>query len=744
MADFFTAVSPSLPSALPPLLRLPDALLSHVCSYLPTLELLVTLARTAKRTRDTLIPACFSTHTLQLGPLHLSRLAFLDLSSARSLAHFHARVLTHSRLQFNLRRDYIGVRQLLAALDRFPTCRSVALHGLNSSLWSLTDSELCTLLHHPVVQSCADLRVDNLARKQDELATVDGGEQFQWANIRLPAVTRLALDVAHVTPLNGAAAFLVHHSALQRLDVHIRLVSIAELTALFHDSSTLPQLAHFTLRAGDAIPAARDSTALVIALATTVVSATGSVRPVEQLTLHVTTSSAALVATTGLPQLTRLHVSRVQPGWLKQWTTPAGVVPVQQLQHLELDVVSGNRSEHYVNRPVVLSDVLPFLQSIAAAPLQLLDVNFGGRVRFDVAAMNVLAGWQQLRELYISADDGLWRWRWQWMDWTDPALFDGFSRACLPHLRTVKLDTMTLGVEGVAAIASAAPQLQTFATGSVDLTCHPAVVCAVIGGYCEHVEVLDFMHDGCHDWRNVQAAIISGAYHSAMTAAGQGCQFRPFTRLRTLHTTMGWSTPPAVWYALLSLMKWAVNLRVVSDLQTTDPLIVAALGYLPSITSLSVRCWWPFSFATFMQQRSEQTGRYRYLASQAVSGEEINRCPGRLAVFKLSECAERGEQTTDLIELSSNSHLFPHYQHSLSDEHQAVLTRWASGDFRADDERLSAAESPSVECEEYGPTAAGAQDCHHPHTFHSCRVNMEEVEDEKMDDEVSDSSRPVG
>ena len=121
------------------------------------------------------------------------------------------------------------------------------------------------------------------------------------------------------------------------------------------------------------------------------------------------------------------------------------------------------------------------------------------------------------------------------------------------------------------------------------------------------------------------AADVAGAHQSAVVERADGN--RPFTQLRRLYTTMCWCTPAAVWHALLSLLRWAVHLHHAESLSTNDPLTVAALDYLPSLTSLGADCLWPGSFATFMMSRSEQTDHYRYLASSEVSGEQSSDCP---------------------------------------------------------------------------------------------------------------------
>ena len=120
-----------------------------------------------------------------------------------------------------------------------------------------------------------------------------------------------------------------------------------------------------------------------------------------------------------------------------------------------------------------------------------------------------------------------------------------------------------------------------------------------------------------HSWRAVQAADITAAYQSAVAAAGRGVGYKPFTCLEDAVVGMCWCTLPSVWHALLSLMRSATHLRSLSRFSSDDPLVVSALGYLPSLNSLHAECRSPASLVTFMEQRVEQTGRYRYLLSPA-------------------------------------------------------------------------------------------------------------------------------
>ena len=121
---------------------------------------------------------------------------------------------------------------------------------------------------------------------------------------------------------------------------------------------------------------------------------------------------------------------------------------------------------------------------------------------------------------------------------------------------------------------------------------------------------------------------------------------------------------------------------------------LSQLGYLPSVNALGSQCLLPGSFATFMEQKSEATGGpYRYLTSHELVCFETTECPGTYAVeLVLSDLLLEGDGGPVLLQ--PNSQLFAAYQRSLSDEHQATLARWATSEFFAVDDVVSAAESP--------------------------------------------------
>jgi len=287
-----------------------------------------------------------------------------------------------------------------------------------------------------------------------------------------------------------------------------------------------------------------------------------------------------------------------------------------------------------------------------------------------------------------------------WTDWSDPALFAAFTACCLPNLRHLQLHGARLSEASMAAIASAVPQLRTFDFSRCELSCHPAVVCAVLGGYCEHIERVSGRGKRRHEWRGVQAADIIAAYESAVASAGRGDGYRPFTQLRDLCIDMCWCTPPPVWHAFLSLLRHAAHLLCVAKLVSDDPLSFSALSYLPSLALLGSSCLWPLSFAQLMERRSELSGRYYYLASQEVGGEEC------VAPATLELTAEAVRQS---IRLRPNSDLFVALQRSLSADHQATLARWTAGNFHRSDAYLTAVNT----------NASKRQGCSRPQNLHN-------------------------
>ena len=74
----------------------------------------------------------------------------------------------------------------------------------------------------------------------------------------------------------------------------------------------------------------------------------------------------------------------------------------------------------------------------------------------------------------------------------------------------------------------------------------------------------------------------------------------------------------------------------------------------------------------------EQTARYCYLQSRRLSGAESSGCPGERAVFELSDCVAGGPSDLLPVRLRPRAELFTALQRPLSDEQQAVLTRWAA------------------------------------------------------------------
>ena len=760
-----SSMSTSSSTATSSLFRLPSALLSHICSYLSIKELLVTVAHTSQHTRRLLTPACFSAHELELEGRELLLLsAYLAPSSAASLRSFHSRILSGCRLSVHL--DYGGIVQLLDALDHFPACSAldVQCHGPIE----LTDAELHALLHHPTTVGCSTFTLEGACRHSEELVPADSEQsraalrdvraqqagngptvvvrrkRFDWADIRLPSIAVFHLLYTGQPRYTGGAAFLRAHTGLVELDISTLLVSVSRLTRLFQDPAVLPHLARLSLHnhiRRNVERVTHDLAPLVSALATVAVAATGRPRPVEWLQLHLSTSPHVFAAAAPILTLTRLvvQVSTAKPAWLEDWSDSpealtAGFPQLQECtvhtDWIEPDVEAVNG-----RRVPAARDIRPFLQYMASRPLQRLHITCGEPVAFDTAAMAELARCGQLRELNLST--GLFADA-DWMDWRDAALFAPLTAGCFPYLRAVVLQTLKLSAESVVAIASAAPQLHEFTVSSDEPSCHPAVICAIVSGYCEHIEEVSVDDQAKHVWSNVRAVEIADAYNSAVAASRRRVGYRPFTRLRYLYTMLCWCTPPSVWHLLLLLLRAATRLRCVSLLSTNDPLVVCALSYLPALTELAEDCLWPPSFATYMTRRSLRTDRYRFLACQHVGGCASDACPGPGTAFRLTDIAEQGYMQPLPIPLRPRADLFGAYQRWLPFHYQPVLARWASGHFYTDDERLSAAETVMGTDELAMEAGDGHVLCPHPHLFYSRAQLDERYADEYSEDEVLD------
>ena len=201
---------------------------------------------------------------------------------------------------------------------------------------------------------------------------------------------------------------------------------------------------------------------------------------------------------------------------------------------------------------------------------------------------------------------------------------------------------------------------------------------------------------------------------------------RSFTKLRCLQLSMCWCVPPSVWYALLWHLRHAACLCFVSNMESNDPLIIAALTHLPCIQAMSDRCFYPLSFATFMERKNERTGEYRYVAAGDMLGWEYEDSFQGGTCLELTDCVDT-EEVGQPVHLLPHSRLFTAFQRSLSAAQQAVLTRWAAGDFRAGDEQLRAPETPAGLHEDDG-YPVGRQPCPRPLVFHCRSLYRKETE----------------
>ena len=725
------------PSCLPlparPLLHLPVVLLEQVCSHLPPKQLLIGLAQTAKATRALLTPGCFSSHSLYLRSRELWLLSSLPPSS--SVFSFLARCRLGVELWTPENAD---VQEVLVCLKRFSTCGEL---WINEGGDGLTSRQLLDLLSSPIVRSSGSLQVSGsflpTSERDEEVARVSSRMSpplqrppFDWADVHLPSTTQLLLDLnGHQRPLfAGAAVFLAAHSALTHLTISDSVISVEDLTRLFGDPAALPQLSRFELRSRPPKPipmslAARpryaigDSAALVTALTATVVSMSGRMRPIAELALPgIRTAPKALAAAALLPALTSLDLPSASADWLNGWTElPELPSAFPQLQRLRLSAPGGEVDA--LTPPETTVALISFMQTMANRPLQHLSLVSSALRALDAPAMAQLARFQHLRLLHLGArPDGDWR-----LDWRDAGLFNSITAGCLTNLHSLEIEAVQLGANAVVAIASAVPHLRQFNLSNAELSCHPAVVCAIVGGYCAHIEVLRVADAQAHLWEEVQALDISNAHRTALATTGKDETYRPFTQLRHLSASVCHCTSPSVWHALLLLLRAATHLRLVECLASNDPLSIAALAYLPSIHALSAECLWPPAFAAFLQRTPLQTPHHPFLVSADVSTADEWICPfpGSLA---LSERVER--DTKSIVHLQPDSGLIASFNRSLGAAHQAVLALWARGEVDADDGQLSGTTEPKEVCERAGGDRAA---CAHAHHF--ARLHAGEYED---------------
>ena len=741
----FSSSASSHPS--PTLLTLPGILLSYVCSYLTPKQVLVTLALTAKTTREVLTPACFSSHSLELGLRELLHLCTFDPPRSSTVCSFHSRVLSDSHLTVDISSRDITVQRVLDSLDHFPTCNTLRLH-CDSKRWRhLTTVDLLSLLYHPTTISCSGLQLDYF--QQRERTKLDPHTaSFDWTTVCLQSVCRLRLHFHGSLPHVGFGLFLTAHAAIMHLDVSTAVVPIHELTCIFQSPDALPHLTRLSVHSGgrEVQEAECDLPSLVTALATTVMGASGGQRPMQWLELHIRTPPNVFAAASLMPGLSRLQLL-VKPPWMTDWARTPGMVDALPL--LQECIVRAD--EPVVNEDVGTGKggVLVFFQSMASRAIQRLSVLTGELVSFDVAIMAQLARCDQLRELQLGVSDRKDVKRTAWMDWTDAALPSAFTANGCPFLRSVRLNTVRLSAELVLAVTSASPQLREVSLDPCELTCHPAVILAIVGGCCEHIESIDVREAASHLWSNVQATDIRAAYQSAVATAGRGDGYKPFVRLRRLHATMCWCTPPSAWHALLSLLKWATRLQCVSRVASNDPLVIAGLSHPPSLSALGNRCLWPLSFSTFMGRWKKRANRYHYLTCGALSSGPDARCHALSTPFELTDAVDVVGQVTQsahptCLRLRPGTQLFRSFRRSLSNDHRDVLARWDMHNFCAGDDQLNAAESPldwpgedSVDCR---------QACPHPHFFYSRRAlppptytTVATADDSKADVKVEES-----
>jgi hypothetical protein len=263
-----------------------------------------------------------------------------------------------------------------------------------------------------------------------------------------------------------------------------------------------------------------------------------------------------------------------------------------------------------------------------------------------------------------------------WVDWCEPLTLSSFQPNGLSSLVAINLQTVKMSAESMMVIGAAVPNVKRFGLHAAVLTCHPAVMCAIIGGLCADITHLTVNDECCHTWRNVEAEDMAASHRRALQAADRSPGYATFTQLSQLSVMMCWCTSPAAWHATMALFKSATKLKTVTSLASHDPLIIVSLAYLPFLSALgaeSADCLWANSFAMFMKRKSKRTVKSRYLAAKDVSGYARSGCPRDGSSFKLSQFTKDGEMGA-CVQVRPRSAIFPNYERTLSVEHQAVLS----------------------------------------------------------------------
>ena len=111
-----------------------------------------------------------------------------------------------------------------------------------ASIRELSSSELHALFHHPTTLSCRKLELFGFAHRDANMSVEK--LRFDWADIRLPALTHLVLCVISDQLDTGDAAFVASLTALLEIEANVEFASITELTVVFQDPTTLPLLTH--------------------------------------------------------------------------------------------------------------------------------------------------------------------------------------------------------------------------------------------------------------------------------------------------------------------------------------------------------------------------------------------------------------------------------------------------------------------------------------------------------------------
>ena len=378
-------------------------------------------------------------------------------SPSTSLLLFLTRVLADCHLCVYIgSEDDVNASQVYSALQHFPRCRRISFYRLDGEPCAMSDNNLHALLHLPTAVSCSELmlgsfervktaglpvldeqkqakarvRSSRSKRKGKKTCTISRMTPFTFEGVLLPALSGLRMPFSGGPCYIGFAPFLTAHTALKDIELSLVMVSIADLAAVLRDTAALPSLTRLEL-SDTASAHVSNCTPIVEALATTVMQATGVLRPLQNLTIDVGASKSLFSPVARLLQLTHISVTRIQPGWLSAWARKdEALTPLALVEQCVVRAKLICAHTGFDEPP----DLHRFLSSVANPKLRVLLVNTGERVGVSAAAWAEIARCRELDSLELSNSVCCPH---TWIDLRDASLYTSLSPGCLSALRNI-------------------------------------------------------------------------------------------------------------------------------------------------------------------------------------------------------------------------------------------------------------------------------------------------------------------